>query len=91
MERSTFTILSRTYLLTLGILSFWFMTEMAMADPLCANCSVNLVVWALPRAEILMVGWVIAGLGTLWTFRGSVFHAFRHLKPSKKVVANIQD
>ena len=91
MEKPTFTILSRTYLVTLGILSFWFMTEMAMANPLCSNCSVDLVVWALPRAEILMVGWVIAGMGTLWAFRGSAIHAFRHLKPSKKVVANIQD
>lgn len=91
MEKPTFTILSRTYLITLSILSLWFMTEMAMADPLCANCSVALVVWALPRAEILMVGWIIAGMGTLWSFRGSVFHAFRHLKLTKKVVANIQD
>ena len=91
MEKPTLTILSRTYLVTLGILSFWFMTEMAMANPLCSNCSVALVAWALPRAEILMVGWVIAGIGTLWTFQGSVIHTFRHLKPSKKVVANIQD
>ena len=86
MEKPTLTILSRTYLVTLGILSFWFMTEMAMANPLCSNCSVDLVVWALPRAEILMGGWIIAGLGALWAFRSSIIHAFRNLKLLKKGV-----
>ncbi len=91
MKKLTFSHVTRIYLITLGILSFWFMTEMAMANPLCSNCSVNLVAWALPRAEILMVGWIIAGMGTVWSYRVNIISAFRHLNFLSKGVARIKD
>lgn len=92
MDKPTFTILSRTYLIMLGILSFWFMAMMAVAEPLCINCSINLVKWALPRAEILSFAWIVAGIGTLWHFRQSVAaFLLRSLRIPRKAVATTQN
>ena len=62
-------LISRIYLVTLGIISAWFLGMLAMADPKCAHCSVNMVAWAMPRAEILTGAWIIAGTGALWSAR----------------------
>ena len=61
--------ISRISLVALGILSAWFLGTLAMADPKCAGCSVDLVAWAMPRAEILTGAWIIAGIGSLWSAR----------------------
>lgn len=65
-------LIFRIYLVTLGILSAWFLGALAMAEPKCANCSVNLVLWAMPRAEILTGAWIIAGTGSLWYSRRNI-------------------
>ena len=88
MGKPTFTILSRTYLIILGILSFWFMVMMAVAEPLCTHCSVNLVKWALPRAEILSFAWMVAGVGTFWYYRQSLAALLsRYFRIPRKAVA----
>ena len=65
-------LISGIYVVTLGVLSAWFLGALAMADPKCTNCSVNLVMWAMPRAEILTGAWFIAGAGYLWIIRTHV-------------------
>jgi len=65
-------LISRIFLVALGVLSAWFLGALAMADPQCANCSVNLVAWAMPRAEILTGAWIIAGTGYLWSIRHNI-------------------
>ncbi len=75
----------------LGILSFWFMGMMAVAEPLCTYCSVELVKWALPRAEILTVAWMVAGIGTLWYYRQDLAGLLRYLRIPRKAVATTQN
>lgn len=88
MKKLTFTDVARIYLITLGILSFWFMIKMAVAEPLCTGCSVSLVKWALPRAEILTFAWMVASAGTLWYYRQGLSAFFmRYLWFPRKVVA----
>ena len=67
------------YLFALGMVTFIFLSQMAAADPLCTNCSVNLVKWALPRSEMLMVGWMVAVVNESWMARFSIRGLFRKL------------
>ncbi len=91
MGKPTFAIIARTYLITLGTLSFWFMIKMAVAEPLCTGCSVSLVKWALPRAEILTFAWMFAGMGALWYYRQSFTDLMRYLRMPRKAVVNSEN
>lgn len=71
-KNSKVRLISIIYLVALGMLSAWFLGALAMADPKCANCSVNLVLWAMPRAEILTGAWIIAATGSLWSIRRNI-------------------
>jgi len=50
-----------------------------LAAVLCVNCSVNLVKWALPRAELLMGGWIVALVNESWMARIQIAGLFRKL------------
>lgn len=62
----------RWYVVLLFTVTGIFLTQLAMADPLCTNCSVALVKWAMPRAEALMVAWAAAGGGFIWFSRDTI-------------------
>lgn len=70
---------SNWYLVALAMVTFVFLSQMAIAEPLCTNCSVNLVKWALPRSELLMVGWIVAMVNESWMARSALFSAIRKL------------
>lgn len=70
---------SNWYLILIAMASFVFLSQMAIAEPLCTNCSVNLVKWALPRAELLMGGWLIAVVNESWMARSMIASAYRKL------------
>lgn len=95
MHKSIVKLIAGSYLFTLGALSLWFMAEIAVANPLCTHCSVTLVKWALPRAEFLMICWVVAGIGAFWLYRHSLVNllvaVLRHLQPPRKAVASPDD
>jgi len=57
------------YLIILSTLTAWFLGSLALADPRCSGCSVYLIKWAGPRAELLMTAWFFAGVGYLWFTR----------------------
>lgn len=67
------------YLFALALITFIFLSQMAIANPLCSNCSINLVKWALPRAELLMVGWLVAVVNESWMARSQIATLFRKL------------
>ena len=68
------------YLVMMGILTAWFLTLLAIANPLCTNCSVNMVQWAMPRAELLVFGWLIAGTGAVWLYGRDMLNYCKMLK-----------
>ena len=70
---------SNWYLVALSMVTFIFLSQMAIAEPLCTHCSVNLVKWALPRAELLMVGWMVAMVNESWMARREIAATFRKL------------
>ena len=80
MQNKFFSVIPKMYLVMMGILTSWFLAQLAMADPLCTGCSVNLVQWAMPRAEILVFGWLIAGMGAVWVYRKEIIEYCRMLK-----------
>jgi|GEM_PF-2031395 len=80
MKMNTNRFISNWYLFAIALVTFIFLTEMAIADPLCTNCSVNLVKWALPRAELLMLGWIIAVGNESWMARSKIVKLLRHLR-----------
>ena len=69
-------ILSNWYLVGMAALTFVFLGQLATATPMCTNCSVNLVAWALPRADWLMVGWLIAAVNEIWMARHKISGLF---------------
>ena len=73
-------VLPKAYLVMMGILTSWFLVQLAVANPLCTNCSVNLVQWAMPRAEILVLGWLVAGMGAVWLYRRDIIDYCKMLK-----------
>jgi len=72
MKNPAVRLIARVFLVTLSILSAWFLGALALADPRCANCSINLVLWAMPRAEILTGAWIVAGAGYTWSIRSHI-------------------
>lgn len=70
---------SNWYLVMIAAATFIFLSQMSVAEPLCVNCSVNLVKWALPRAEWLMGGWIIAIVNETWMARSMIASAYRKL------------
>ena len=70
---------SNWYLIGLAIATFIFLSQMAIAEPLCTGCSVNLVKWALPRSELLMFGWIVATVNESWMARFDLMAALRRL------------
>ena len=80
MKNKFFKIIPKMYLVMMGILTSWFLTQLAMADPLCTGCSVSLVKWAMPRAEILVFGWLVVGMGAVWLYRREIIEYCRMLK-----------
>ncbi len=79
MKMKTSRFLSNWYLVALAMVTFIFLSQMAIAEPLCVNCSVNLVKWALPRAELLMGGWIVALVNESWMARIQIAGLFRKL------------
>ena len=79
MKMKTSRFLSNWYLFALALVTFIFLSQMAIANPLCTNCSINLVKWALPRAELLMGGWMVAVVNESWMARSAIVTAFRKL------------
>jgi|LWDU01.1.fsa_nt_gi hypothetical protein len=73
-------VLPKTYLIIMGILTSWFLLQLAYADPRCANCSMSLVAWAMPRAELLVSGWLIAGLGAIGLHLSEITAYYKALK-----------
>jgi len=71
-------------LVVLSILSAWLLLELMFADPGCVQCSVVLVRWLLPRAELLTIGWIALGAGYAWILRRDAMHLgnllYRRLK-----------
>ena len=72
-------MISNYYLFIVAGITFIFLSNMAFAEPLCTNCSVNLVKWALPRAELLMGAWVIAMINETWMAKSMIFAVCRKL------------
>ena len=70
---------SNWYLIALAMATLIFLSQMAIAEPLCTHCSVNLVKWALPRSELLMLGWIVATVNESWMARHDLMAALRRL------------
>ncbi|HIG79232.1 MAG TPA: hypothetical protein EYQ47_04420 [Cycloclasticus sp.] len=80
MDHILIKALPKIYLIIMGILSSWFLLQLAYADPRCANCSMSLVAWAMPRAELLVSGWIIAGLGAIGLHLSEITAYYKTLK-----------
>ena len=78
--------LPKVYLIMMGILTSWFLTQLAVADPQCTHCSVSMVQWAMPRAEILVFGWLFAGMGAVWLYRDAISDYCRTIKGDNQKV-----
>jgi len=75
---------ARICLLMLTGLTVVFLGRLAIAEPVCTNCSIMLVKWALPRAEILTAGWLVAGGGYLWFIREILVGFARRIRPRRR-------
>jgi len=80
MKNKLFKVLPKAYLVMMGILTSWFLLQLAYANPLCIHCSVTLIKWSMPRAEILVFGWLVAGMGAIWLHREVIVEYCKMLK-----------
>jgi len=73
---------AKGYIVALGVLSTVFLVNLATAEPRCVHCSVQLVTWALPYAQWLSIGWIVAGIGFLWNSRFGILRIGRQVRQS---------
>ncbi|MDD9818309.1 MAG: hypothetical protein OXU61_09285 [Gammaproteobacteria bacterium] len=73
---------AKGYIVALSVLSTVFLVNLATAEPRCVQCSVHLVTWALPYAQWLAIGWIVASIGFLWNSRLGILRIGRQVRQS---------
>ncbi len=75
----------KSFMGALVVLSFAFLSALAVANPVCTHCTMVIAHRAMLGATYLAGGWMIAGLFYCWDYRGALSNQLKQWTASLRL------